>query len=458
MPVAPHLASTRSGWPTLVATSLGFAVVQLDVTIVNTALNAISSALGGGVVALQWIVSTYTITFAAFILTAGALGDRLGSKRVFITGFAIFTIASLACAIAPTLPFLIAARPVQGIGAAILVPNSLAVLNHAHRDEKERARAVGIWAAGASFSITAGPLVGGALIAAFGWRSIFLINLPVGLAGLWLALRHVVETPASRTRALDLSGQTIAILGLGSLAAAMIEGGAIGWTSRWVVASFGTFVVMLLLFLSTERRARDPMLPLSLFVRRRFTITSVVGLLVNVAFYGLIFVLSLYFQRENDYSALETGLAFAPMMIAVFVANLAAERVVARFGARITIGAGAALAAVSCAALLGIERGTPYSLLCAQFIALGAGLGVLVPPLTSMLLGSVEKARSGVASGTLNSARQTGSVIGVSLFGSLIGGSLGLVPGMRMALVISIGLLASACMAMLIGGGRDARV
>ncbi|HEY4139629.1 MAG TPA: MFS transporter [Casimicrobiaceae bacterium] len=458
MPAAPYLGSPRSKSLTLIATSLGFAVVQLDVTIVNTALNAISSALGGGVVALQWIVSTYTITFASFILTAGALGDRLGSKRIFIAGFAIFTIASLACAIAPNLPILIAARAVQGIGAAILVPNSLAVLNHAHRDEKERARAVGIWAAGASFSITAGPLAGGALIAAFGWRSIFLVNLPVGLVGLWLAWQHVAETPSSRKRALDLPGQALAILGLGSLAAAMIEGGAVGWTNRWVIASFATFVVLLILFLSTERRARDPMLPLSLFSRRRFTITSVVGLLVNVACYGLIFVLSLYFQRENGYTALETGLAFAPMMIAVFIANLAAARLAARYGARITIGAGAALAALSCAALLGIGRGTPYAFICAQFIALGLGLGVLVPPLTSMLLGSVEKARSGVASGALNSARQTGSVIGVSLFGSLIGGSLGLVSGTRWALSISIALLAGACVAMLVGDNRDARV
>ena len=456
MPIAPLLDSPRSKSLTLIATSLGFAVVQLDVTIVNTALNTISSALGGGVVALQWIVSTYTITFASFILTAGALGDRVGSKRIFIAGFAIFTIASLACALAPTLPVLIAARAVQGIGAAILVPNSLAVLNHAHRDDKERAHAVGIWAAGASFAITAGPLAGGALIAAFGWRSIFLINLPVGLAGLWLAWRYVDETPSSRARELDLPGQAIAILGLGSLAAGMIEGGAVGWTNRWVIASFATFVVLLLLFLSMERRARDPMLPLSLFVRRRFTITSIVGLLVNVAFYGLIFVLSLYFQRENEYSAFKTGLAFAPIMIAVFIANLAAARIVARFGARATIGAGAALAAMSCAALLEIEHGTPYAFIGAQFIGLGAGLGVLVPPLTSMLLGSVEKARSGVASGMLNSARQTGSVIGVSLFGSLIGGSLGLVSGTRVALVISIGLLAGACIAIFIGDRRDA--
>ena len=169
---------------TLVAASLGFSVVQLDVTIVNTALDSIARALSGSVSTLQWVVTSYTITFASFILTAGALGDRVGAKRVFVAGFAIFTLASLGCALATTVPILIAARAIQGVGAAMLIPNSLALLNHSYHGERERAWAVGVWAAGASFSITAGPLVGGALIAAVGWRSIFLINLPIGLIGL----------------------------------------------------------------------------------------------------------------------------------------------------------------------------------------------------------------------------------------------------------------------------------
>jgi MFS transporter, DHA2 family, methylenomycin A resistance protein len=445
-----RLQSSPSKSLTLTAASLGFAVVQLDVTIVNTALDAIDASLSGGIATLQWVVSAYTIAFASFILTAGALGDRVGAKRVFIAGFALFTFASLACAFAPTTPILIAARAMQGIGAAILVPNSLAVLNHAFREEKERGRAVGIWAAGASFAITAGPLVGGALIEVFGWRSIFLINLPIGLAGLWLAWRRVEETPSMRSRALDLPGQALAILGLGCLAGAMIEGGAVGWTNRWVVTAFVAFVALVALFLSTERRAAQPMLPLSLFKRQRFTMTSIVGLLVNIAFYGLIFVFSLYLQRQNHYSALETGLAFAPMMIAVFVTNLAAARVAARIGPALTIAIGAAVAAASCGALLVIDEGTPYAAISAQFVALGGGLGLLVPPMTSMLLGSVEKARSGIASGALNSARQTGSVIGVSLFGSLIGGSLGFVSGTHVALLIATVLLACACGAMLI--------
>src|ERR1700756_2846560 len=179
---------------TLAAMSLGYGVVQLDVTIVNTALHAIGTALGGGVSELQWVVSAYTIAFAAFILTAGALGDRIGAKRVFALGFAIFVAASLACALAPTLWVLIVARLCQGVGAAVLVPNSLALLNHAYPDESERHRAVGIWAAGASFALTAGPLIGGALIAAVGWRSIFFVNLPLGLGGMWLAWRYASET------------------------------------------------------------------------------------------------------------------------------------------------------------------------------------------------------------------------------------------------------------------------
>ena len=193
----PASNSSRSGLATsltLAAMSLGYGVVQLDVTIVNTALISIGSSLGGGIAELQWVVSAYTIAFAAFILTAGALGDRIGAKRVFMAGFAIFTAASVACALAPNATILIAARGIQGLGAAILVPNSLALLRHAYGDEKRRGRAVGIWAAGASLALTAGPLVGGALIALVGWRSIFLVNLPIGLAGLWLSWRYASET------------------------------------------------------------------------------------------------------------------------------------------------------------------------------------------------------------------------------------------------------------------------
>jgi DHA2 family methylenomycin A resistance protein-like MFS transporter len=232
---------------TLAAMSLGYGVVQLDVTIVNTALNSIGTSLGGGVSELQWVVSTYTIAFAALILTAGTLGDRFGAKNIFMGGFAIFTAASLGCAVAPTSSILIAARALQGVGAAILVPNSLALLTHAYGNETERGRAVGVWAAGASLALTAGPLIGGGLIEIAGWRSIFLVNLPIGLGALWLTWRYATDTTRTQ-HPLDLPGQAAAIGMLGVLAGAIIEGGRLGWTNAWVVAGFGAFVMLAALF------------------------------------------------------------------------------------------------------------------------------------------------------------------------------------------------------------------
>src|SRR4051812_31717960 len=355
---------------TLAAMSLGYGVVQLDVTIVNTALNAIGMSLGGGVSELQWVVSAYTISFAAFILTAGALGDRIGAKPVFMAGFAIFTAASLACALAPDAAILIAARCVQGLAAAILVPNSLALLSHAYPDEQARGRAVGIWAAGASLALTAGPFIGGALITLVGWRSIFLVNLPIGLAGLWLTWRFAGETTRSPQREIDLPGQLAAIAALGTLAGAIIEGGARGFENPFVIAGFAAAAILAALFVWRESRATQPMLPLSLFRRRMFAATSLVGLLVNVAIYGLIFVLSLYFQQVNGLSAFATGLAFVPMMGAVLPVNLIAPRIAERIGAPATIAAGAVLSAVGCLAALGVEANTSYGAICMQLIAM----------------------------------------------------------------------------------------
>jgi len=445
---------------TLAAMSLGFCVVQLDVTIVNTALTSIGASLGGGVSELQWIVNAYTIAFAALILTAGALGDRCGAKKIFISGFAIFTAASLACASAPTAIVLIAARVVQGVGAAILVPNSLALLNHIYPDEKDRGRAVGIWAAGASVALTAGPLAAGSIIALVGWRSIFLVNLPIGLAGLWLTWRYASETPRSSHRELDLIGQMAAVGALASLAGTIIEGGALGWSNPWLLAGFGAFAVFAALFVFQERRTRQPMLPLSLFNQRMFALTSGVGLLVNVAFYGLIFVFSLYFQQVNGLSPFATGLVFLPMMGAVLPMNLLAARAAERFGAPVIIAVGTAIAGVGCIALISIGHGTRYWVICAQLATIGAGLGLLVPPLTSTLLGSVDKAQSGIAAGVLNATRQTGSVLGVALFGSLIGQANAFIAGTREALIISAILFLGAAVTTLISasGHRDQTV
>lgn len=453
--VAPRGSSRLATSLTLAAMSLGYGVVQLDVTIVNTALDAMGKALGGGVAELQWVVSAYTIAFAAFILTAGALGDRIGAKRVFMAGFAIFTAASLACALAPNAVALIGARLVQGLAAAILVPNSLALLNHAYPDDRERGRAVAVWAAGASLALTAGPFVGGGLITLVSWRAIFLVNLPIGLAGLWLSWRYAAETTRSSAREIDLPGQLAAIGALGALAGAIIEAGALGWAHPAVIGAFVAAAVLAALFIRRESVAAQPMLPPSLFDHRLFTLTTIVGLLVNIAIYGLIFVLSLYFQRINGLSAWWTGLAFVPMMGAVLPVNLLAPRLAERIGPCPTIVVGACISAVGCLGLVWIEAGTSYWAIFAQMIAISGGLGLLVPPLTSILLGSVEKARSGIAAGVLNATRQTGSVLGVALFGSLVASDTTFMTGFHQTLMISTVVLLLA--AGVIGFGTRAQ-
>jgi DHA2 family methylenomycin A resistance protein-like MFS transporter len=364
-----------------------------------------------------------------------------------MAGFAIFTAASVACAVSPSAAILIAARCIQGFAAAILVPNSLALLSHAYPDEKARGRAVGVWAAGASLALTAGPFVGGGLITLVGWRSIFLVNLPIGLAGLWLTWRYARETTRYHQREIDLPGQVAAIAALGCLAGAIIEGGARGWEDPFVIGGFVASVVLAATFVWREARASQPMLPLSLFSHPMFTLTALVGLLANVAIYGLIFVFSLYFQQVNEFSPFATGLAFVPMLGAVLPVNLIAPRVAERIGAPTTIAAGAALSAFGCLAMLGLRPGTSYWAICAQLIAISAGLGLLVPPLTSTLLASVEKSRSGIAAGVLNATRQTGSVLGVALFGSLIGRPGSFMAGTNEALIISAGLLLAAAIA-----------
>jgi DHA2 family methylenomycin A resistance protein-like MFS transporter len=405
---------------TLVAMSLGFAVVQLDVSVVNVAIRPIGEALGGGVAALQWIVNAYTIVFAAFILSAGALGDRIGAKRVFVAGFAVFTAASAMCGLAPGLGVLIAARAVQGLGAAVLVPCSLILLNHAYREPHERSRAVGLWAAGASVALSGGPLVGGALIALVGWRAIFFINVPIGLAAIWLTLRYTRESPTAPERGIDVPGQIAAVIALATVAAATIQHAPLAYIPA---------ALALAAFLVIEARGARPMLPLRLFGSRTFSSASAIGLVLNVAVYGLIFALSLFFQRVQGRSALATGAAFVPMTGVVMAANIGAGKL---GRPRLVMIAGALLAAAGCAGLLFVGADTPYAAMVVQLAAFGIGIGLVVPLMTSELLGSVERSRSGIASGTLNTMRQTGSVIGVALYGTL---------ALHAALGVSIGAL-----------------
>jgi DHA2 family methylenomycin A resistance protein-like MFS transporter len=435
------LAGRQIRRATLVAASLGFSVIQLDVFVVNVGIKAIGTELGGGTSALQWVVSAYTLMLAAFILTAGALADRFGARRMYCAGFIVFVAASLACGLAPTMGVLIAARAVQGAGAAILGACSLALLNHTFHDPAERTRAVGLWAAGASVALALGPVLGGLLIAGFGWRSIFFINLPIGAVGFWLTRRYAEETPPSDRR-LDLTGLVAGVAALGGLAFALIQGGAKGFISLPVVTALVIAALAATIFIRAEMTEREPMLPLGLFRDWAFTGPALLGLAVNVAFYGLVFLFSLLFQKEDGFSALAAGLAFLPLAGSVFAANLVSGRLSALIGSRLVILTGLGGMFVGCLGLLFTGAGTPFGELVIQQMILGFGIGLLVPQMTSALMGSVDRSRSGIAAGTLNTMRQTGSVLGVAVFGSLV--SARFTSGLHVALVLSLILIVAA--------------
>jgi DHA2 family methylenomycin A resistance protein-like MFS transporter len=432
---------------TLAATSLGFVVVQLDVTIVNVALQRIGAAFGGGVAGLQWIVDAYTLVFASLILTAGALGDRLGAKRVFTAGFLIFTAGSALCGLAPDLRLLIVGRVIQGIGAAVLVPCSLALLHNTYQDEKARAKAVAVWAAGASIALAGGPVVGGILINAIGWRTIFFINLPLGAIGIWLTLRYASESSRSRARGLDLMGQVATILALASLATGAIESGRLGFGSPFVIAAAVVFLASAIAFVVTESRSSSPMLPLSLFSNSTFSAAILTGLLMNIAYYGLIFLFSLFFQEGKSYSPLLTGTAFLPMTAGVLGANLLAGHMTAHNGPRSPMLIGLTMFAAGCLLMIFVTPETSFLYMGGQMLLMGVGAGFVVPPMTAAVLSAVERRQSGIASGALNATRQAGSVIGVALYGALIADKTHLTEGTHIALYISAALLLIACAA-----------
>ena len=418
------LAPRRSagiGW-TLAATSFGFVVVQLDVTIVNVAMPQIGANLGAGVTGLQWIVDAYTLAFAALLLTAGSFGDRFGSRRVFSVGLVSFGLASLACAVAPSIGVLIAARAAQGIGAALILPTSLSLLSHACAgDSAARAHAIGWWSAIGGVVSAAGPVLGGALTSGLGWRSIFFVNLPICVLGLWATRRYVAETVRSATGRLDVGGQLLAILALFFFTHSVIEAGVRGWTDTAVLAGFAVALVAIAAFVRHESRVAAPMVPLGLFRSKAFGAAIVLGVVMNVTFYGSIFVLSLYFQHAKGYTPTQTGLALLPFTV-IMLANIASSRLAKRFSARTPVIAGFVLSALGFALLHGIGDSTPYLRILPSLLLMAIGAGISTPALTSLILGSVAPSLSATASAIFSAARQVGSAIGVAWFGALVVG------------------------------------
>ncbi|MFM0370556.1 MFS transporter [Paraburkholderia aspalathi] len=451
-PVSPALGRV------LATVSIGFVVTQLDVTIVNIALPKIGADLHADVAGLQWVVDAYTLAFAVLMLSAGALGDRLGTRRMYAAGIVLFALASLACGLALDATMLIAARAVQGIGAAAMLPNSLALLNQSYgHDPKLRARAVGLWTAAGAISIAAGPVVGGVLIAAFGWRSIFLVNLPICVAGLLATLlwvprsgsaRKIAQGVASATttaipRGIDLSGQALAIVALTAFVAAVIEWRPLGLSHPLVAGGFILALLAAGAFIVVESRLAAPMLPLSLFSKRTFNAAVLFGICVNLTYYGMVFVLSLYLQRVRGYTPLQAGLAFLPLTGGFLLSNVASGWVVGRFGVRVPMIAGAITAGLGYGLLHFVDASTPLIGLLLPFLLIPSGMGLAVPAMTTAVLASVEAQRAGTASAVLNTARQAGGAVGVAAFGALASGAAAtqIVAGMQAATAISVGLL-----------------
>ncbi|WP_186275872.1 MFS transporter [Burkholderia gladioli] len=417
MPASPH----RSPRLALLATSLGFVIVCIDVTVVNVALARLRDALSIDAAGLEWIVNAYTLAFASLLLSAGALADRFGARRVFVAGFAVFTCASIGCGVANGPALLIASRVLQGVGAALCVPPSLALLGAAFPDARARARAVSIWAGTAALALGAGPLVGGLLVDRFGWQSIFLINVPVGIVGIWLTLAHAPETPRHAARRLDLAGQALAIVALAALTYAVIAAGRAGWGSAEVLGSFALAMLAALAFVTVERRHPQPLLPMTLFRVPVVNVSALTGLSLNFGYYGLMFAMSLYFQNVRHDTPLQAGLAFLPMTALVAVANIVSGSLTARFGYRLPMLAGQMLAAAGYLALMLLHRDSGTLAVSLPLLAVGVGVALAVPSINTALLAHVEPTTIGIASGLLNTARQVGGVLGVGLFGALAG-------------------------------------
>ncbi len=422
----------------LLAIGLGYLMVIVDATIVNVALPSIERDLGGGVSGLQWVIDAYTVVFAGLLLTGGSLGDRLGPRRVFDVGLGLFTIASAACALAPSVPVLIGARVAQGLGAAMLVPSSLALMRAAYQEPRERARAVGAWGAIAGVGAASGPILGGVLVGLISWRAVFVVNLPLGVLALALAARHLPKAGEASAAGGDPPGQVLGILGLTLLTLGLIEGGAAGFGSPVAWIPLVAFVPSVAAFLATERKAADPMLPLSLFRRPTFSGATFVGLAINLGFYGQLFALSLYFQDLRHFTALTTGLALLPEGVFVAVASLLSGRLMGRTGPRRPMLAGLLCGAAGFAGLIVAGSTTPYAVLVAPLIAAGFGMAFTMPAATAAVIDAAPADRAGIASGVLNAARQTGGAIGVALLGTLIAGH-AFVDGLHAAMGVSAG-------------------
>jgi EmrB/QacA subfamily drug resistance transporter len=406
----------------LLATVLGSAIASIDATVVGIALPAIGRDFSTSLATLQWVVIAYTLTLAGLLLFAGALGDKYGRKRIFLIGVAWFAVASLLCGIAPDAPFLIVARAIQGIGAALLTPGSLAIIE-ASFQPSDRGRAIGAWSGFGGVGAAIGPFLGGWLIQAASWRLIFVINLPVAALVIAVGLRHVPESrDPSATGKVDVTGGALITLGLIGLTYGLIEGPAAGWTSLGPLAALTGGVLLIAAFVAWERRAAMPMMPLSLFRSTQFNAANIVTFVVYGALGGALFLLPIQLIQVSGYTALEAGIALLPVTVIMLALSSRSGALAARIGPRLQMSIGPLVIAAGLALFARIgPSGNYLTEVLPAVLVFGLGLAINVAPLTSTVLAAVSAEHAGMASAVNNDVARAASLIAVAVLPAAAG-------------------------------------
>ena len=404
----------------LLAVSMGQFLLQLDLTIVNVALPDIGTSTGASVPMLQWVVDGYNLAVASLLLTGGRIGDRSGHRQVFLAGLGLFALGSALCTMAPSAGALVAFRVLQGAGAALELPATLAILTHTFTEPRRRAQAVGIWASAAGSSLVIGPVVGGALVSTLGWRAVFAVNVPMVAAIAVLTVLAVPETRATRSVGLDLPGQLLGSAALALLAGGAIEGGRLGFGAALPVTMLVAGAVLGGVFVVVECRRADPVLQLALFRRGDYSAVTAGGLVMGFVTIGALFVFSLFFQQSQGLSALSAGLRFLPLTVVFVVVGPLIGRLMHRTGHRLPMAVGSVLLAGGSLLALTVGPSAGYLAVGVPFAVIGLGYGLLSTPMAAAALAAVSPDRAGMASSTNLTARLVGGVFGVAVLGSML--------------------------------------
>ena len=409
---------TRRPWA-LLAVALATFMTYLDNNIVNVAIPAIQRDLGLTTAGLEWVVSAYILVFAGLLLAGGRMADAWGRRRLFLVGLAVFTAASVVAGLAGSVEVLIAARAVQGLGAALVTPTTLAIISHAYPNPKERTAAIGIWAGVGALALAVGPLLGGLLSEHASWGWIFEINAPIGVTVLALGAWAISESRDEQRQRLDVPGILVSATGLTALTWALIEGASRGWTSPAILAAFGVAVVAGAVFVAIEQHAKDPMVSLPLFRVRAFSGGTIALMLWAFGLFGIYFFTSIYLQQALGFSPTEAGLAFLPMATVMVIGAVASDRVARLVGAHRSVTAGMALMAVGIGTVALLGRDAVYWQLMPSFVLIGIG-GGLTTPLTATVIGVMPSAQAGVASGLFNASREVAGLLGITVIGAVL--------------------------------------